>query len=88
MITDKKILNEISKNGFPTARKHLSTNDMYYIVARMCRFLLREVISPRGRFFDEQSEVAKEHRALFEWCGSKRPYEPDVVEDSYSVDLV
>ena len=81
-------MNEISKKEFTTVRKHLSTNELYYIVGRMCRFLLREVISPRVRFFDEQSEVMKEHRALFEWCGSKRPYEPDVVEDSYSVDLV
>ena len=55
---------------------------MFMIVERMCRFLLREVISPTGRFFDEDNESVRDHRSLYEWCGSTRPFVNDGSEDS------
>ena len=79
-----------SKEG----KTHLSINHMYQIVAHLCHFLLREVISPSGRFFDGDSELGMKHRTLCKWGGSKRPYEPERerererARENYDIDYV
>ena len=60
---------------------------MYQIVAHLCHFLLREVISPRVQFFDEDGDLEKNHRALCEWGGSRRPYEPEREQQREDYDL-
>ena len=62
---------------------------MYQIVAHLCRFLLREVISPSGQFFDKDGDLAMNHRTLCQWGGSRRPYEPDEGhKQSYDFDFL
>lgn len=62
---------------------------MYQIMSRMYRFLLRKVIHLLGKFFDKDSEMTNKHRTLFEWCDSKRRYEPEIdSDDKYSLDFV
>ena len=72
---------EAIRKGLPTyppdSPARLSTNHMYQMVAHMCRFAIRQVISPRGMFFDAEADLGKNHRRLCEWGGSKRPYEPE-----------
>ena len=73
---NKRSFEEIRRGQASTEeRTQLSTNNMYQIVVHLCRFLLREVISPRGRFFDEDGDLGKNHRALCQRGGSRRPYE-------------
>ncbi|TVU40413.1 hypothetical protein EJB05_13877, partial [Eragrostis curvula] len=57
---------------------HLTTNVMYWVVANICRFILREIIHPMGKFFDPESNLAMNHWDLCDWAGSKRPYEPNL----------
>ena len=67
----------------------LSQDCMYQIVAHLCRFMLREVISPDGRFHEPNSELGANHVDLCRWGGSRRPYEPnppkDPKDDKYDV---
>ena len=60
---------------------------MYQIMAYLCCFLLREVISPRGQFFNEDGAIEKNHRALCECDGSIRPYEPQREKQREDYDL-
>ena len=57
-------------------KKGLSEDEMYQIVGHLCRFLLREVISPTGRFHEPKSDLGENHRALCLWGGSRQSYEP------------
>ena len=63
---------------------------MYQIMAHLCRFLLGEIISPRAPFFYEDDELGKSHRALCQWGGSRRPYEPQIERqrEDYDLDFV
>ena len=57
-------------------------------MAHLRRFILREVISPSGQFFDEDGELAMNHRTLCQWGGSRRPYELEGQKQSYDIDFV
>ncbi|TVU48864.1 hypothetical protein EJB05_00145, partial [Eragrostis curvula] len=68
----------IRKGIIPLDSIHLSTNVMYRVVANLCRFILREVIHPMGKFFDPESDLGMNHYQLCDWADSKRPYEPNL----------
>ncbi|TVT99085.1 hypothetical protein EJB05_55571, partial [Eragrostis curvula] len=68
----------ITKGIIPPDSIHLTTNVMYRVVANICRFLLREVIHPLGKFFDADSKLAANHWKLCNSAGSNRPYEPNL----------
>ncbi|TVU01780.1 hypothetical protein EJB05_52776, partial [Eragrostis curvula] len=55
----------------------LSEGHLLVVISNMCRFLLREVIFPEGKYFDDADELAIQHRQLCLWCGSRQPYEPE-----------
>ncbi|TVU07277.1 hypothetical protein EJB05_47326, partial [Eragrostis curvula] len=80
---------ELIRQGIiPPNSVHLSTNVMYRVVANLCRFILREVIHPMGKFFDPESDLGMNHYNLCDWAGSKRPYEPHLPpkeHDDYEV---
>ncbi|TVU06288.1 hypothetical protein EJB05_49493, partial [Eragrostis curvula] len=78
----------IRRGIIPPDSIHLTTNVMYRVVANLCRFILREIIHPNGKFFDPESDLAMNHWSLYEWTGSKRPYEPNLdpmENDDYEV---
>ncbi|TVU30917.1 hypothetical protein EJB05_22570, partial [Eragrostis curvula] len=78
----------IRRGIIPPDSIHLTTNVMYRVVANLCRFILREIIHPNGKFFDHESDLAMNHWPLCEWTGSKRPYEPNLdpmENDDYEV---
>ncbi|TVU31160.1 hypothetical protein EJB05_22832, partial [Eragrostis curvula] len=78
----------IRRGIIPPDSIHLTTNVMYRVVANLCRFILREIIHPNGKFFDPESDLAMNHWPLCEWTGSKRPYEPNLdptENDDYEV---
>ena len=81
---------EIRKGIIPKKRVHLSTNSMYLVVASLCHFILREVISPEGKCFDSNGLLATKHRSLCEWASSRAPYEPNVLEkdDDYALGFI
>ena len=70
-------------------KSRLSEDEMYQIVAHLCRFLLREVISSTSRFHEPESDLGQNHRALCLWGGSRQHYElqppKDPKHDTYDV---
>ena len=73
---------EINCSGnMETRKSRLSEDAMYQIVGHLCRFLLREVISPTGRFHEPESDLGQNHKTLCLWGGSRQPYEPEPPKD-------
>ena len=81
---------EIRKGMIPQEHVHLSTNNMYLVVASLCRFLLREVISPERKCFSSNGLLATKHRSLYKWAGSKTPHEPNKPkkDDDYALGFI
>ncbi|TVU24925.1 hypothetical protein EJB05_27391, partial [Eragrostis curvula] len=82
--TQKQKEYEMIRRGIiPPDSLHLSTNVMYRVVANLCRFILREIIHPLGKFFDPESDLGMNHYNLCDWAGSTRPYEPNLPPMEY-----
>ena len=71
----------IAAGTWKPEKSRLSEDAMYQIVGHLCRFLLREVISPTGRFHEPESDLGQNHKTLCLWGGSRQPYEPEPPKD-------
>lgn len=65
-------------------KSRLSDRQMYDIVARMCRFVLHEVVNEKGRCFVPTSEVAQ-HLSLCNWDGKPKSLQ-DVIRSNTEVE--
>ena len=56
-------------------RSAIPEDDLYQLVAKLCRFILRQIIHTEGHFLNHDGALYKDHTRLCRWAGSTRPYE-------------
>ena len=63
-------------------RSAIPKDELYQLVVKLCRFILRHIIHPEGQFSDHDGALYKDHTRLCRWAGSTRPYEPAESSDN------
>jgi hypothetical protein len=60
-----------AQNHDPSSNDHLPETKLITISERLCRFMMHEFISPKGRYHEDGGHIA-DNPALCDWAGESQ----------------